>query len=132
MKLVKIDVVRSYELTYLLPASYTDSELTKCVDEVTALLQKYKATNIQTQPWGKKKLAYKIKQGSTVHSDGQYYHVTFQAPSLVVQGLEKDIFLYNKIFRHLLLVVGDVDAVAEKPAKAAKSSKKSEKEEVAA
>jgi ribosomal protein S6 len=120
MKLVKSDVVRSYELTYLLPASYTDSELTKCVDEVTALLQKQKATNIHTQPWGKKKMAYKIKQGSTVHTEAQYYQVTFDVASDKAQQIEREVLLYNKIFRHLLVVGSDV---------AAKSSKK---EEVAA
>jgi small subunit ribosomal protein S6 len=109
MKLPKIAApVREYELTYLLPVSFTDSELGKMTAEIEAVLKKHKAEDISTANWGKKKMAYGIKHAGTLHTDANYYHVTFKVGSDHTQDLEKDVYLQPRVIRHLLVLAEEM------------------------
>jgi small subunit ribosomal protein S6 len=116
MKLLKAEVIREYELTYLMPVGFTDSELSKLNDELAVLLKKHKATVKENQSWGKKKLAYRLRHHNQLHTEANYFHVTFSANSQSVQELEKNLYLHPQIMRHLLVVA--------EPVKAVKASKK--------
>lgn len=107
MQLVKDTEIRRYELTYLLPVSFTDSEMNKLTEEIENLLKKNKATDISTHSWGKKKMAYKIKHSGVAHTEAHYLHVTFSAQPSVVQGLEKAVYLHPQVIRHLLVIAQD-------------------------
>ncbi|HYD34631.1 MAG TPA: 30S ribosomal protein S6 [Vitreimonas sp.] len=104
MKLVKDEVVRKYELTYLLPAVYTDAEMSKISEGVVTSLKKHKAEVVKNEPWGKKKLAYRLKHGGKMHTEAHYFHVVFNLPSLKAPELERDVYLQTEIMRHLLVV----------------------------
>jgi small subunit ribosomal protein S6 len=109
MKLPLVEVVRDYELTYLLPATYTDSELGKLVDEVETLIKKNKGTVKGTEKWGKRKLAYKIKHSGAYQTEAHYFQVIFTAPSVLAPEIEKAIYLYTKIIRHLMIVADEAN-----------------------
>lgn len=98
---------RTYELTYLLPGSMTDSEVAQVRTEVETLLKKYKAEVIKNEDWGRKPLSYVITHNGKKNSDAMYVHVVFSANSNQAQALERDVYLLSKVMRHLLLVAGD-------------------------
>lgn len=118
---------RSYELTYLVPTSFTDSEASKIAEEVTKLVTRHKGQVTNVSSWGKKKMAYRIKHGSSYHAEAYYTHVEFSMPAEEVQAFEKNIYLQANIVRHLLVVAEPVKA---KPVRQA--PKASEEAEVAA
>jgi ribosomal protein S6 len=108
---------RTYELTYLLPGSMTDNDVAQVRTEVEALLKKYKANVLKNEDWGRKPLSYIITHEGKKQSDALYVHVVFEVASNQAQQLERDVYLNNKIMRHLLLVAEEpVDLAAEKVA----------------
>lgn len=113
MKILADTRTRQYELTYLLPVSYTDAELTKLADAIQTLVTKAGATEVTVEAWGRKRLAYKIKKAHTSHTEAQYYHLMFLAEPAKISALERQMFIHPQVLRHLLVVV---DARAAKQA----------------
>src|SRR5476651_569884 len=99
---------RTYELTYLLPGSLTDSEVAQVRIEVENLLKKYKAEVLKNEDWGRKPLAYVITHNGKKNSDAMYVHLVFKGNSNQAQALERDVYLLSAVMRHLLLVVEDL------------------------
>lgn len=97
---------RTYELTYLVPATLTDAEVSKIKDSVAALVKKHKGEVTSTEEWGKRKLAYRIKQSGAVHTEAHYVHLVLAFPTAAIGAFEKDVYLTSTILRHLL-VLGD-------------------------
>lgn len=112
MKLKKFQVVRLYELTFLIPAVYTDSELVDLKKEVEALIKKYKGEVKTQEDWGKKSLAYSIKHASKTYTEAYYFHYQVNFPTDGVQEFEKFLYMNNKIIRHLL-VLAEEESVAK-------------------
>lgn len=98
---------RTYELTYLIAGSMTDSEVAQVRTEIEALLKKYKAEVLKNEDWGRRPLAYVITHNGKKNNDAMYVHLSFKADSNQVQALERDVYLSNKVMRHLLLVADD-------------------------
>ncbi len=109
--------VRTYELTYLVSTSYTDSEVNKIADEVTKLIAKHSGTMVKNDNWGKKKMAYRIKHNGAYHSEAYYTHMVFSLPSDQIQAFEKAIYLQTNIVRHLVVVAESAPAKTEAAAK---------------
>lgn len=95
---------RTYELTFIVPGTYTDAELAPVKAEVEQLLKKHKAEKVEVIDWGKKPLAYVMTHEGKKHRDGYYTHIIFDMETLRAQDFEHDIFLVAKVMRHLLLV----------------------------
>jgi small subunit ribosomal protein S6 len=67
--------------------------------------------------WGKRRLAYRVKK----FEDGIYYLLYYEAPSPVVQELERRIRIEDKLLRFLTVAVDwdrKIIPVAEAPAEA--------------
>lgn len=105
---------RTYELTYLLPGSYTDNEVAQVRAELENLLKKYKAKVLKNEDWGRKQLAYVITHEGKKNTDAMYVHLVFELSSSQAQQLERDVYLNTKIMRHLLLV-SDGEAEVTQP-----------------
>ena len=99
----KVVLHRVYELTYLLPETLTEAEVSQVKTDVEGLLKKYKATILKDEDWGKQRLAYIITHNAHKNTEGYYKHVVFKMDALQAPVFEHDIFLQNKIMRHLLL-----------------------------
>jgi small subunit ribosomal protein S6 len=107
MKLVTTARSRSYELTYLVPATYTETERQAVDQDIKALLTKHSATLGEVQDWGRRPLAYAIRYRSANQSEAYYTHLTFTADPAHAQALEKDIYLHDRIMRHLLVLAAE-------------------------
>lgn len=106
-------VQRTYELTYLVPATITDAEVSKIKDSVAALVKKHKGEVVTTEEWGKKKLAYRIKHGGTVHTEAHYVHLVLHFSTDKVSAFEKDVYLMTSLLRHLLVLGEEKETATE-------------------
>jgi len=95
---------RRYFLTYLLPTSYTESELSGFKDEIAKLVAKHQGKIVATDEWGKRKTAYKIRHAGKWFTDAVYVHLTLEIDPAEINALEKDVYLNVNIMRHLLVL----------------------------
>lgn len=112
MKLVTETKTKNYELTYLIPGGYTESELKKVQEEVQALVKKHKGTIVSEDAWGKKLMAYDIRKGGKIHTEASYFHLVIELQAEKTPLFEKELYLNETIIRHLLVVAKE-DKVSE-------------------
>lgn len=105
MKILSEKINRQYELTFLVSASLTNTEATKVVTEVEALVAKHQGKVAKKDDWGKKKLAYKIKHLGKSHAEALYTHLVLEFESKQVPAFEKDLKLNQNLIRYLLVVI---------------------------
>lgn len=87
---------KSYEIIVIFPPETAAKAAEASVEE---WLTKIKATDIKTENWGKKALAYQIrKQG-----EGLYLLTTFKATPKAVVELQAKLSLNEDLFRYLLV-----------------------------
>jgi small subunit ribosomal protein S6 len=53
---------------------------------------------VKVSPWGRRRLAYPIGQ----NRDGSYYIILFDAPSEVINELERGLHITEEVMRHLV------------------------------
>lgn len=104
IKLIADKAAKKYEFTYLLPEFYTSAEVVKAAAEIEELVKKAKGKIVSTEDWGKKTLAYKIRKGSKSHAEALFTHMVIEMEAKNAQKFERDVYLSEKILRHLLVV----------------------------
>lgn len=107
---------RTYELTYILSGSLTDSEIEKAKAEIEPVLKRASAKIIKTEEWGSRPLSYIISHDGKKQTDGYYVHLVVQIPANKSQDLDHEMYLHSRVMRHLLLVSEEV-TVEEQPDK---------------
>lgn len=112
MKLVKETIKKTYELTYLIAGDLLDADVAKIKKEMADLVKKHKGEVVKEEDWGRKNLAYKIKEAGKSFTEAVYVHNRVELPAQEVQKLDKALSLDHKIIRHLLVVATE-DVVAE-------------------
>lgn len=96
--------VRQYELTYLLPVSLTAAETKAAHSQVEDLVKKHKGSVKNKEEWGKKQLAYSIKHDGKKQTEALYTHLILEFTTTVVPSFERDLQLFEKNMRHLLVI----------------------------
>lgn len=91
--------MKQYELLYIVPTTYADSEVENITKLVGAELEKVGATILQSQHIGKIKLAYPIKR----EKNGNYILVYFDAETDAIQKLDKAFRLMDEMLRHIIV-----------------------------
>lgn len=104
MKLVTETKTNVYELTYLVSAGYTDSELKKVQDDIQTAVKKYKGEILSEVVWGKKPLAYSLRKAGKTYDEAYYVHMRVNVASDKAPELERDVYLHTAIIRHLFVV----------------------------
>lgn len=104
LKLIADKAAKKYEFTYLLPEFYTSAEVAKAIAEVEELVKKFKGKVVSTEDWGKKTLAYKIRKGSKSHAEALFTHLVIEMEAKNAQKFERDVYLNERILRHLMVV----------------------------
>lgn len=85
-----------YDLLYILPGTKTDDEVKPMIDAVRAIVTEHGATDVKTDFWGKRKLAYEINGLRS----GFYDLVQFDLETTKLQALDKVLGLNEHIVRH--------------------------------
>jgi small subunit ribosomal protein S6 len=104
MKILTEKKVRSYELTFLVPASLTTVDIAAANTAVLALIKKHGLTIKDQEDWGKKELAYPIRFAGKNEREAVYTHLVIEADVAKVQAFEKDLYLQENVIRHLLVL----------------------------
>ena len=112
MKLVNETIKKTYELTYLIAGDLLDADVAKIKKDIAALIKKNGAEIVKEEDWGRKNLAYKIKEAGKTFAEAVYIHNRVEIPAQNVQKIDKALSLDHKIIRHLLVVATE-DLVAE-------------------
>ena len=111
MKLKTTAKIKLYELTYLVSCSFTDSELTKVQEAVQALVKKHKGVIKSEDAWGKKSLAYGIRQAGKTHTEAHFIHLIVELDSAKAPAFERDVYLNNDVIRHLLVEAEAIEKI---------------------
>lgn len=90
--------MNKYELLYIVPAQYTDEEVTGVQKTVAQILEKSGAVISRDELLGKIKLAYPIKKVR----HGTYVLVQFQAEAEAMSEMDRTLRLSDEVLRHLI------------------------------
>lgn len=106
---------REYELTYVLPASFTSDESVKVHEKIAAQLTKLKGKIVSQEDWGKINFAYKIKHSGKSYTEGMYTHLVIELDRKHVSTLERDLRLNQQLLRYLLVIAEPTPAMVARP-----------------
>ena len=89
-------ILRQYELMTIYRPELTEGEYREKVSELEEFLVGQGAVNQATDPWGKRRLAYKIDHVS----EGYYTVSRFESEPAIVEALRRVLSLADDVLRH--------------------------------
>lgn len=95
--------MRKYELLYIIQPTLDEEQLNELQEKVAALITEQGGQIDETKQWGKKRLAYEIKD----FNDGQYTELHFSGGPQVVAELDRVIKITDDILRHIIVRLDD-------------------------
>ncbi|MCC7430832.1 30S ribosomal protein S6 [bacterium] len=93
-------MIRRYETIFVVDATLDDSKIESIIDKVVKYLNDSKANIVETDKWGKKRLAYTIQK----RQYGYYTSIIFEGEGSCLLELERVYRLDELILRYLTLV----------------------------
>lgn len=94
--------MRDYELTYIVSPEVAEEEVSAVIEKLNRLITNAQGEVGEVNPWGRRKLAYPIKQ----FRDGYYVTVRFKLAAQAAGEVERGLKLTEEVIRYLL-VKGD-------------------------
>jgi small subunit ribosomal protein S6 len=89
----------AYELMYLVKPELDDQAVQQEIDKVSQLIQTNGGELKKVTPWGKRRLAYTVKD----QREGHYVVAEFDLDRTRVQEVERVLKISDTVFRHLLV-----------------------------
>jgi small subunit ribosomal protein S6 len=93
------ETMQKYELLYIVPAQYTDEEVSAIQEKIVALVEKTDGKIIRNEVLGKIKLAYTINKVQ----HGSYVLVYFDADGSQNAELDRLLRLSDEVLRHTII-----------------------------
>ena len=90
--------MNKYELMTLVKGSAGEENAKKLSKEVAELITSLNGKVMETDPWGKRKLAYKIRQDT----DGYYEVIIFEISKDQIDKLKTKLNLMNNLVRYIV------------------------------
>ncbi len=91
--------MRNYEIMFILSTQLTDEEKQAGVAFVENILTTAGATEVKTEIWGDRKLAYPIKK----KQNGYYVLTTFQADGTKFTEIESKLNINESILKYMIV-----------------------------
>lgn len=91
--------MRDYELMYIVRPTVTDEQLPQVIDRVGSMAQSLGGQALDTNIWGKRRLAYPIDK----HEDGYYVVSKLSLDPGRTGELEDQLRIYDEVIRHMLV-----------------------------
>jgi len=95
---------RRYETIFIPPADIPDEELQALIERYSAIITGRKGILVKVEKWGKRKLAYEIKK----HLRGYYILLDFAGQTDVVNELERNFKIDDKVLKYMTIKKDDV------------------------
>jgi small subunit ribosomal protein S6 len=92
-------VQTTYETLFIINPDLEESEITKTIDAVQEVITAGGGTILKVDRWGRRQLAYLIQN----KREGYYVIIYFQAPSTVINELNRRYKLTDSIMRNLVV-----------------------------
>ncbi|TME23154.1 MAG: 30S ribosomal protein S6 [Chloroflexi bacterium] len=89
----------AYELMYIVKPELDDQAVQQEIDKVGQLIQTNGGQVKKVTPWGKRRLAYSVKD----QREGHYVVEEFDLDQAKVQEVERILKISDSVFRHLLV-----------------------------
>jgi small subunit ribosomal protein S6 len=93
----------SYELVLIISHEVVDEEMPDFITKLSELVNKVGGSVDEVNQWGRRKLAYPIKQST----EGNYVLAKVKMNPALTKELEANLRLSGKILRHLLIRSAD-------------------------
>ena len=115
--------MRHYELVTILSPMLSQDQATEAWGQINAFITNREGDIFQEQPWGTRRLAYPIHQGSYHFLEGNYRLIRFSTERPFNQALENYLRMDERVLRSMVISIPDreilPDPVAARPAPAA-------------
>lgn len=95
--------MREYELVYIISPEIGDEDVEKVTQRVAQLVASNGGEVTETQPWGRKRLAYPIQD----FREGYYVALKLRLNPESTRELERSLKLTEGIIRYLLVRIGE-------------------------
>ena len=89
----------AYELMYIVKPDLDDQAVQQEIEKVGQLIQTNGGQIKKITPWGKRRLAYTVKD----NREGHYVVAEFDLEQTKVQEVERVLKISDTVFRHLLV-----------------------------
>ena len=89
----------SYETLFIVRPDIEEDDLNKVVRRVEDIVKSNEGTIVESQVWGKKRLAYEVKR----YNEGIYVKLNFDAPPTIVQKLRDHFRLNEDVIREIIV-----------------------------
>ena len=99
VKVAEEEQLRDYEMVVIISPQVADERLDTIVDNVSKFITDKGGTVADVERWGKRKLAYPIKQ----FSEGNYILTRFQLQPTMGREVEARLQISEDVLRHLLV-----------------------------
>ena len=102
--------MRSYELMYILDPTLDEDASKALVGRIEDLMTKQGVEIEKTEPWGKRRLAYRIKG----HWEGNYMLSYLKAVPTVISEMERRLRVTDGVLRYLTVRIDEEQAKLER------------------
>ncbi|MBW1690584.1 MAG: 30S ribosomal protein S6 [Deltaproteobacteria bacterium] len=95
--------MRRYEVIYIINPNLDTESLSEVVDKFSDIITKLKGYVVKINQWGKKKLAYEVKQ----FDKGYYVECDFCGVPATVNELERNLKLDDRVLQYITVKVDE-------------------------
>lgn len=100
--------MRQYETIFIINPDLDESQTNDVIEGVKTAIESGGGKVLRVDPWGKKKLAYAVKQ----HNDGYYVLIVFEGSPEFVTQLNGHYRITERIIKHIVVQFeGDLAAL---------------------
>jgi small subunit ribosomal protein S6 len=97
--------VKDYEAVFIIDPGCDDSQVGQEVDTIKEIIASGDGKVLETQLWGRRRLAYEIKK----KKEGTYVLIRFKGGPAVLAELTRRLKLNELILRHLIVVSEELE-----------------------
>ncbi|MGE5559928.1 MAG: 30S ribosomal protein S6 [Chloroflexota bacterium] len=91
--------MRSYELMYIIRPDLDEEQTNAVIEKYKGLLETQGATVQNVEKWGKRRLAYLVKD----QTEGFYVIVTFRSEAPAVAELDRLLKISDEVMKYLII-----------------------------
>ena len=91
--------MRQYETIFIINPDLDESQTDEVIEGVKTAIESGGAKVLQVDPWGKRRLAYAVKQ----HNDGYYVLIVFESGPEFVAQLNGHYRITERIIKHIVV-----------------------------
>lgn len=89
----------TYELIYIINPNISEEILPESISKVNDMIAKAGGTVVETNQWGRKKLAYPIKK----FSEGNYILSKLETDASSIRKIDASLKMNDDVLRHLVI-----------------------------